>query len=219
MLAAVATASWAGCTPARNGEVPPAKVKTIQAYGVTLDPDATPKQVAYVLLQALADNIEASQSHDRNTKKTAADLVYDLGAYSRIEQRLLGTFGPDTVSPQARLGPDRDRQLYDFTQNWAQIVGYYVGSFDRDLEAAVRSMQEVRGRSGQTAHVYYPASHYDESPESPARQRVTLDIELSQEKAGGLSYWRVARVGYAITRKPVTITPATRATAPATEQE
>jgi hypothetical protein len=46
-------ATWVGCAPPQ-ADVPPAAVKAIEAYGVTLDADAKPEQVVYVLLRTLA---------------------------------------------------------------------------------------------------------------------------------------------------------------------
>ena len=58
-----------GCR--RDLDIPPMEVKTVDAYGVKLDAAAPPKQVVYVLLRALRDDVEASQAWDKAKKKQA----------------------------------------------------------------------------------------------------------------------------------------------------
>ncbi len=218
IAAGTAVAFWSGCTKPEE-EVPPAAVKTVEAYGVTLDAAATPSQVAYVLLRSLADDVQAAQAHEHEKQKAALKLTYSLAAYSEIEQRLLNVINQDRAEKKTDLGDERDRRLFDFTRQWAPIVAHYVRSFDTDLQEAVTKMQEEPDPEGQRTSVLYAVSH-DPTETAPAKQQqATLEIELIKETVGGLSYWRVARVGYrgrkAGVRPPPSAPPAATATAPA----
>jgi hypothetical protein len=194
MLAAT-MAVITGCG-SEEEEAPPAVVKTVAAYGLTLDDTATPKQVAYVLLRSMADDVQAAQAHDKARQKAALKITYSLAAYSTIEERLGMAAKEEQISarPQEK---DRNKRLYEFTRDWAPIVAHYIRSFDTTFEAASRRMTEVISRTNPpTAHVYYEVSH-DPNEANPAKQETaTLDIELVKEQGGVLSYWRVARVGF-----------------------
>ena len=191
----MAVALGSGCTKPEE-DIPPAQVETVRAYGVTLDDSATARQVVYVLLRSLADDVKAAQAHQPDKQKAAMKLTYRLAAYSRIEEKLLGVINQGAGQKKTGLGDERDRKLFDFTKHWAPIVAHYVRSFDTNLEVAVGKMRERPHPGGQITHVFYDVSHDPAQTDPAKQQRATLDIELVKEKAGPRSYWRVARIGY-----------------------
>lgn len=184
-----------GCSDP-NAEVPPAKAEPVTAYGMTLDESAGPKEVSYVLLRSLVEDIRASRAMEHEKQKEANQITWSIAAHQTIEQRLL-----DAVRSAARnkerfktLGPDRDREIYRVVNFWAAIVQYYVDGIDTDPRKAMEQMRVQAAPDGSVAHVYYDVVP---DPANPDPQReATIDIELAKEPAGGKAYWRVARVGF-----------------------
>jgi len=61
-------------------------VRTITAYDVTLDHDASPKEVVYVLLRAIADDYAAGDDHE--ARESALDKQFAVAAPSRSTVRV-----------------------------------------------------------------------------------------------------------------------------------
>lgn len=177
-----------GCTA--EDQIPVAKTEVVSAYKLTLDENAGPKQVAYVLLRSLADDVKAAQSFKHAEQKEALHRTFALAAHSEMERRLLVIL--KTVKKDASLGDERDKKLYDIVDKWAPIVAHYVNSFDTELDAALAKMKSRDIADGKRVHVYYPVAH----EAAAAEPEQVLDIELTQEPAGDVSYWRVARIDY-----------------------
>ena len=188
----------AGCTP-EDRDVPPAEVKTVEAYGLVLDESATPQQVAFVLLQALAEDVRAAQAHQYDQQKAALRLTFSLAAYETIEERILALASREVPEAQKKtsLGTDRDRKLYALVKYWAPIVAHYVPSFEANPAGAMAKMRVRQGGDPATAHVYYDVCHDPAQTDLAKREPATLDIELAKQAAGSKSYWRVVRVGFA----------------------
>jgi hypothetical protein len=198
-----------GCSS--EEDIPPAVVKPVTAYGLTLDNKATPQEVAFVLLRSIADDVKAAQAYDTKAQKTSLRITHSLAACNTIAARL--GLSDAQAGPSSSKAGLRDRKLYAFVKDWAPIVAHYVSSFDTDPQAAARRM-EVRGRTQKSLHIYYDVSHDPAETDPAKRQTTTIDIELVQEQADGLSYWRVAKVVFAPPKPRVQLSPATR-TAPA----
>jgi len=182
----------AGCTDP-DPDIPKPEVKTVSAYGVTLDESATCQQVAYVLLRAIADDVTAAQNHDREKQKQALDLTFSLAAYSQIEKQI-------HVAEQRESPNDqKNKKLYKTVKFWAPIFGHYIKSFDTDWPAAQKNLQVELSKDQQNARVYRKVVHDPAQTDPEKQQTATIDITLAKEKAGDKSYWRVVRVGY---RKP-----------------
>jgi len=197
LAVALLSVCWlAGCQ--KDVEIPPIEVKAVEAYGVTLDESAAPRQVVYVLLRALRDDFEAAQARDRQRQKEALRTTFSLAAFSRIEERLARTFAQSEGKAGTVLGAHRDRKIYDVVNHWAPIVGHYVRSFDLEMEAAVGKMRVATSANGSSTHIYYDVSHDPQETDPAKQQRATLDVELVKEKAsaGSRMYWRVARVAF-----------------------
>jgi hypothetical protein len=189
LTSALLIGTLTGCTDT-EGDIPKPQVKTVTAYGQTLDQDATVQQVAYVLLRAIADDITAAQNQERDKQKQALNLTFSLAAYSEIEKQILQSEG------RKDLGKQPEKKLFKFVKFWAPIAGHYINSFDTDLPAAVKKMKVKPTKDEKSANVYYPVCH-DPSETDPAKQQTaTLNITLVKEKSGVRSYWRVARIGY-----------------------
>lgn len=199
--------SAVGCTKPR--EIPPAEVETVEAYGLTLDESANPKQVAYVLLRSLAEDVHAAQAHETAKQREAVNQTFRLAAYSTIEQRKLESMG----SNQSSLGDDRAEKLFEVVNFWAPIVAHYVDSLPQSYAAAEKLMRTIVSSDQSVAHVYLEVSHDPSATQPAERQDAMLDIELAKERAEGKSYWRVAKINFVapndklpIKAKPTTTT-------------
>ncbi len=207
LAAALTFSGLIGC--GSDEDIPPAVVKPVTAYGLTLDNKATPQEVAFALLRSIADDVKAAQAYDTKAQKQALLITHSLAACNTIAGKLALS---DAQGDRTKAGL-RDKKIYAFVKDWAAIVAHYVRSFDTDPQAATRRM-EVRGRTQKSLHLYYDVSHDPAETDPAKRQTATIDIELVQEQADGLSYWRVARVSFAPPKPRVQLSPATR-TAPA----
>jgi|GEM_PF-861915 len=198
MLAGLGTMN--GCSGPAEADIPKAQVKTVEAYGVTLGPDASPQQVAWVLLRSIADDYAAARAKDVDAQRKAQALTVAVAAPNKIEERLVGV--ANQLNPglnKQSLGEDRDRRIFKTVHYWAPIVGHYVASFaDMDLQTFVRESWATVTPDGQTAHVYLPVAHDPAQTDPGKTETATISIELSREKAeaGGPEYWRVSRVQF-----------------------
>ena len=202
LIALLATA-LGGCSKPQEEKAPPLVVKTVDSKGVSLGPQASPQQVAYVLLSALAEDVRASQAHRSEDQKVARDLAFSLVAPKALEARILGVNAQFRGKREARL-EDRDQKLYIITNSWAPIVAHYIADFPADPAAAAQRMW-VRYNPGMTvAHVYLVVAHDPAEADSAKRETATLDIEMAREApdAGGDPYWRAVRISY-LGRNPI----------------
>jgi len=196
-VAAMSVCMLAGCQ--KDVDIPPIEVKQVEAYGLTLDENATPQQVVYVLLRSLRDDFEAAQAKDRVRQKEAFATTFSVAAFSEIETRLVKAFAAQSGAKKANgLGEHRDQKVYEVIYHWAPIVGYYINSFDADPDQAIAQMRLMTSADGTNAHVHYDVSHDPQESDPAKKQLATLDVELVKEKAsaGSKMYWRVARVAF-----------------------
>ena len=59
-------------------------VKAVSAYGMTLDEQASPQQVAFATLRAIRDDFLAP---DREAREKALDIQFELCAANKISER------------------------------------------------------------------------------------------------------------------------------------
>lgn len=196
--AVVAAAGWliwvgsGGCREdARLVEhkIPHVEVTTVRDQGVELGPEATPVEVAFVLLRAVRDDVLAGSNRQAREQAlqrqmAVADPDFIFGRYRQI-------MGPRAVY-------ERDEWVYKAVSRWAPAAAFYVDSFDFDLEAA-RSRLRVRPTSereqwpGETVQVDLPVKH----PGGVTGADVVVRVRLHKHEGG---YWRVFHLGFAKTR-------------------
>lgn len=185
-----------GCTESAP-EIPKAEVKTVEAYGLTLGPDASPQEVAYVLLRSVTDDYAAARSGKHEDEEKAQRLTYSLAAVQAIEHRLIDTHNRlQAGAKQTDLGTQRDEKLWKIVHYWAPIVGHYVPSFPADLDEARARMWVSMDAAMQEAHVYLSAEHDPAIADAAKKGTTTIDIEMVREQVGGQGYWRVLRVDF-----------------------
>lgn len=198
VAASLALASLAGCTPdEHHREIPPAAAGKVSAYGLTLDENASPQQVAFVFLKSVADDVRAAQAKETAAQKDAMKLTHSILAYSTIEQRLLNADAMIRGQNKTTLGAEREEKLWDFARNLAPIISHYVASFPATWEEAAPRLRFIPVPGDKSGRVIFEAAHDPNATDTKEKDPVNIDIEVVKEPAGAVSYWRVAKVAFA----------------------
>ncbi|HUU83702.1 MAG TPA: hypothetical protein VM243_09380 [Phycisphaerae bacterium] len=191
LLGAAALGQTIGCREdARlSGKaVPHVEVRTVEDQGVTLDPEASPKEVAYVLLRAIGDDIWAGS--DLAARQRAVERQLAVCDPDYMYERYLEFFGDRAVS-------ERDEWVSMTVNKWAPTLAYYAEGFDFDLPTAQSLMQEGSGGRSenwpdQTVYVDLPVA----APEGISGADVVVRVRLHRH-GGEQGHWRVFSVGFA----------------------
>ncbi len=171
--------------------IPHVVVETVTDQGVVVGPEAGPQEVAFVLLRAIRDDVQAGS--DREARREALmrqlavcdpDYIYEL--YQDVMDR--------------RAVYERDEWVYKKVRLWAPTLAYYVDSFGMDLPRAKERLttsptSRRENWPGETIQVDLPAR----DPHGEPGADVVVRIRLHKHTTGG---WRVFHVGFAKTRPP-----------------
>ena len=172
------------------------KVRTVEHYGVLLDQQASPAEVAFVLLRAIRDDVTAASHEDR---QAALDVQFDV-------------CDPGTITRGAAPSSARDQAVYQIVTHWAPALSYYVDGFDLDLQEA-RANMKVTATAAASAEkavcsVLLPVD--DPAGDPVARVYVQVDLARTADGSGSqpptsrkVGYWRVIRVGFKLGARPV----------------
>jgi len=158
-------------------EVP---VSAVSAYGRTLDQDATPREVVYVLLKAVVDDYDAG--YDTKKREEAFDIELATSAPQTIKQRYRRRQPTET---------ELTEYLYKVVRHWAPVLGYYVDDFRVDYETLSDRMTVQPDRRNPEESVVYlnvspPDSEKDPNAGAVARFHMTREA----------GYWRISWVGW-----------------------
>ncbi len=152
------------------------QVRTVSHYGLTLDQNATPEQVTFVLLNAIRDDFLASTPDER---KKALDVQFDVSAANEI--RKINAFGR---TPR--------EQLYRVVYHWTPVVAYYVQDIDTDWEKAkarFRKQKPQKTKQGiEGCRVFLELA----DPSGTPNARVVLNTVLVKDSG----YWRVRTLSF-----------------------
>lgn len=164
-----------------------APVGTVTDQGIVLDENATPRQVAYVLLRALRDDVIATT---RDERRAACKRELNLAAPDAILRISRRAYGAAPI--------ERDETVRKAVDLWAPIVGAYVDSFDLDWESAAPRLVETSVREsslgiGEVKSVLFEAA----DPGGDPNASVVVQIDLARENG----YWRVYGVGFNTKRR------------------
>jgi hypothetical protein len=184
VLAVLAAALMVGSTACRRDvrladkKLRNPTVKAVSAYGMTLDEQASPQQVAFATLQAIRDDFLAP---DREAREKALDTQFELCAANKISERNITSLS-------------REEWLYEVVSKWTPTVSHYVPDFPIDWEEAkerlvVRRPPESAG-GVETCDV---AMEVDDvkAGRSP-NARVVLVVWLVKDSG----FWRVTHLGF-----------------------
>ena len=163
-------------------------VRTVTPYGVTLDKDATPEQVAYVLLRAIRDDFLAESEPERDA---ALDIQFDVVAANELPS-------------WNDAGFTRVEALFMVVHNWTPTVAHYVQDFETEWEKArprfVKSgPRPVKGGNGQKLECQVLMEVHD--PSGDPNANALLVVWLIEDS----DYWRVLRVGFTPERRSLKV--------------
>lgn len=167
--------------------IPDVKVQTVTHFGVTLDESASPEQVAYVALRAIADDFRAA---DADVRDAALAIQFDVCAAAVIGRR-------------NHTSVDRKEHVYNIVYRWTPTVSHYVADFPTDWEAAkdrlqYRSFAPIKNGPDETEEAVVMMEVVD--PSGDPRARVVLVVFMAKD--GG--YWRVIHLGFDPGRRTIT---------------
>ncbi len=164
------------------------QVHSVMHYGQTLDQSATPEQVAFVLLRAVADDFEAGTPEAR---EKALAVQFDICAAGALEKS----------KSASRL---LDEHIYTVVYHWTPTISHYVPDFPGDWDSAQKRL--VRRDPSKPAagveecevllQVDDPATIRDGRADSNA----SVVIVIWMVKDGG--YWRVMHPGFEQRNRP-----------------
>ena len=177
---ALGAAIWCGCGRDAHlaGEnLRHATVKAVTYYGVTLDQNATPEQVAFVALRAIRDDFLAKTKAER---EAALDKQFDVCAADAIESR-------------NRLALSRDEFVHYVVSEWTPVVSHYVADFETGRDKAVTRMvnRGVTKSAGDEMPGCELAMEVADPGGDPSA-RVVMLIWLAKDNG----YWRVLHFGF-----------------------
>lgn len=181
--------SWAGCSRdvrLADYEVPSVTVKPVSHYGVSLDKDATPEQVVYVLLRAIRDDFLGSTQEER---EAALDKQFDISAANVIEAK-------------NRSGLTRDEFVYNVVHRWTPTVSHYVHDFDTERETVIPRLVRRNPKSSQGGDAGFDqcevAMEVDD-PSGDPNARAVMIVWLARDNG----FWRVVHLGFDPTARSV----------------
>jgi hypothetical protein len=163
-------------------EIPTVTVQPVTHYGITLDDDATPEQVAFVALQAIREDFLAE---DEAARHEALDVQFSIAAANEIQAR-------------NRTSMSRDEFVYNVVYRWTPTVAYYVDDFPTDWESAEprlhrRSVTMLSSKAeAEDAEDRCEVAMEVADPGGNPDAEVVLLVWLAKDK--GL--WRVTHLGF-----------------------
>lgn len=156
----------------------------VTAYGKTLDANASPQDVVYVLLQAINDDYAAGDN--REARHKALDTEFAVCAPEWIKARR----GGENLTER-----EKRERLFEVVYNWAPTLGFYRDSFKGAFPDIAQQMHTVYAAQPVSQHevavVYVNLKHPHPETAGPNSGAAAL-VQLVRE-AG---YWRIWWVGF-----------------------
>ena len=166
----------------------PASNDVVTSHGMTLDENATPEQVVWVLLSAIREDVR--------TKVNSPEWKDLMKLQCRLANVELLRSRADTSERGRHL--DRDGLFFGIVRGWAPALNYYAESFDDEFEAAKAKMTSKPINDPRLSEKYHPiqvvnyvlqAAEFD----GPVRRRRGVNIQFALSKTQN-GYWRVYAV-------------------------
>lgn len=153
------------------------EVKAVSHYGIDLNKEATPEQVAFVALRAIRDDYFATTTKAR---EAAMDVQFDVAAANVIASRNKTSFS-------------RDDYLHHVVSRWTPSVDHYASDFEEDFAAATSKFKNRgmnRSTGGDTMEVELAMELTDRQAGPSAH--VVMVVYLAQDSG----FWRVLHFGF-----------------------
>lgn len=155
------------------------KTQAVTQYDVELDESATPVQVAYVLLRAIRDDMNAET---REQREAALDVQFDLSAAEYLKSL-------------NRTSLDDLEFLFGMVNRWAPTLGHYAQQFDTDWKSAESSLvlqgpvEEVSSDATRSKAIVLREVA---DPAGDPNAGAVLAVWMIKERG----FWRVTHVGF-----------------------
>lgn len=163
-------------------KIPTVVVGPVTEYGQTLDENATPEQVAFVVLQAIREDF----------------LAKDEAARRKALGKEFAVCAADVLEARKHQSMSRDEFIYNVVYRWTPTVSHYVQDFPTDWASATSRLVRRNVTRINPKTTGQPSDHECEvamevaSPDGDPNAQVVLLVWLAKDK--GL--WRVTHVGF-----------------------
>jgi hypothetical protein len=164
-------------------------VGTKTHYGTTLDAAASPERVAYVLLRAIRDDVDARGPTERDA---ALDVQFDLAAVNAIQR-----------SNRTKMDPEEF--LYNVVYRWAPTVSHYGRDFETEWDKAKGRMSvshPPKEKEEANAQPRCEVRMVVNDPNGDPNARAVMVIWMAQDSG----FWRVTHLGFDPTRRELGVT-------------
>ncbi len=178
LCAAVMLVVVAGCqrdVRLADSKLRDVEVKTVQQYGLTLDKEASPKQVAFVLLHAMYQDFRAK---DASARSKALDVQFEVCA-------------ADEIVAAARSNLKRKEVIYNLVYRWTPTVSYYIDSFPTTWDETEKHLTQSRIKPAKFSASGANMCEVVLPVEGAGKSNAVVSMLLIQDKG----YWRVFQVG------------------------
>lgn len=166
-------------------------MRPVSYAGVELGPSASPRQVAWAMLKAIHDDVQA---RDASSREAAQDVQFDLCAAPVLVSRAVGGVNPA-------------EWLYRFVSTWAPMLARYVDNFSGPADTPPEELEVVAESSFKNAdacEVRMPLTD-PEDPRGSVYLRVQLahvDREDVPSAAPNGKLWRVSGLYFETWERP-----------------
>ena len=159
-------------------------VKSVTHYDTTLDKNATPEEVTYVMLRAIRDDFKAKTREER---EAALDILFDVSAAGYLARGSANEL-------------DRQETVFKIVNRWTPTVSHYVDDIETKWEKArvrlrVFGLESIRNRDDGAQQCKIMTQLAD--PSGDPNAAVLLNIQLIQDSG----YWRVLGLAYENSRR------------------
>jgi hypothetical protein len=161
-------------------------VGPVAAYDRTLDKDASPRDVVFVLLKAIVDDYDAG--HDKSKREAALDTQFAVCAPDRIVEARLKAGGQ---SESAFDEQERNETVFRAVYHWAPIVGHYCESFRADY-ATLSDRMLVKPNPVDPNEVRVLLNVHHPDPKQSPNADAVAEIALTKQNG----FWRIWWVGW-----------------------
>ena len=160
-------------------DIPHIELASVTHYGRVLDASATPKDVAYVVLRAIQEDVHAPDESARNRALRI-----------QLETAAVGALAAHKKIPHV----SDDEFVYQQVNGWAPTVSHYVDSFETDWAKAEARFKVKRTRVEEVRRVLLPVDDPSGDPHAGAVVAVDVVLEKTNDDEAGM--YRVLRVSF-----------------------
>ncbi len=155
----------------------------VELFDHLLDQTASPEQVAFAALRAIAEDFEAG--NDKEQREAALDKQFSLAAINML-------------TPSEKMKIDSGEYLYKVVYHWTPTVSHYVSQFPQTFEEA-KERFVVRSPRGLDPMNYADVLLEVDDPkaEPGTDSSAVLVVYLGRDTG----YWRVIHFGFDMPKK------------------